>query len=170
MSGNLKDGETALYAAGPDGAGQAAVLLKADGSLTLFTTDDNTASGNGVSFKVAPDKMQFIAPWGSLTFDATGLHIKTNTGARFDLGAISAPPPLDALVPSYCKITAGTVSINGKLATSIDSPMISLGVAGPLPLAPLMVSLIPAAAPLLPAVGVLGPLTMAASTKILVAV
>lgn len=125
--GNLAEGETCVFAAGPNGTGQGCMSLKQDGSITLITSDNNTASGNGVYFKISPTKMQFMAPWGSMTFDATGFHIKTKTGARLDMGALAAPPPLDTLVPSYVKISGGTVTLAGALATAIDSPMVTLG-------------------------------------------
>lgn len=46
--GNLKDGETCVYAPGEEGEGQARALFKADGSITLFTKKGNEAAGTGM--------------------------------------------------------------------------------------------------------------------------
>lgn len=117
--GNLKEGETCLYAAGPDGNGQGRVSLKADGSITLYTTDDNTPAGNGVYLKLSRKSLSFVAPWGKLTFDATGFHLTTSSGARLDLGNVALPGPLSALMPNYARITASTITL--------DSTAIMLG-------------------------------------------
>ena len=45
--GNLKAGETCLYATGKDSLGQARILLKQDGGINLYTTKGNTSSGQG---------------------------------------------------------------------------------------------------------------------------
>lgn len=106
--GNLKDGEACVYAPGAQGK----VSFKADGSIALYTTDDNTPNGNGVYLKLAKDKLQFIAPWGTMTFDATGFHITTTSGAEFDIGALSAPAPLDSLMPNYIRFATANFSVD----------------------------------------------------------
>lgn len=108
--GNLGAGEACQYAAGPDGTAQARVITKADGSVILYTTDTNAPGGNGVYFRVAPDRLEFVAPWGKFIFDASGFHIKTQTGAAFDLGSLNFPalPQMS----SYARITAGNVTLD----------------------------------------------------------
>lgn len=113
--GNLNAGESCFYAPGAQGR----VVCKSDGSVTVFTTDDNTNNGNGVYFRVAPNMFQMVAPWGTFTFDATGVHYNTASGVTFDMGALSAPAPLDSVMPNYCRI--GTQSF------SVDSPSCFLG-------------------------------------------
>lgn len=115
--GNLGEGETCIYAGGPEGTSQAKVLVKADGSITLYTTDDNTPNGAGVYFRIGPDKLSFIAPWGRLLFDAAGLHIETQNGGGFDLSNVNSPPLI--VNGSSCRITATTVSL--------DAPQVFLG-------------------------------------------
>jgi len=131
--GNLKDGEFCAYAPGAQGR----VSGKADGSVTIYTTDDNTADGNGVYFKVAKDKFQFMAPWGRLTFDATGFHVLTASGARLFMGALSAPAPLDSVLPNQIRMTAQMVSIDSPLTLvgPSDSPLWGavINTVGPLP-------------------------------------
>jgi hypothetical protein len=117
--GNLAEGETIVFAGGADGNGQARVSLKADGSITLYTTTDNTHAGDGVYLKIGPKGLSFVAPWGKFTFDATGWHQTTSSGARFDLGNVALPGPFSTLMPNYARITASTVTL--------DSPAVMLG-------------------------------------------
>jgi hypothetical protein len=131
LYGNLQDGETCVYAAGPDGTAQGRALFKGDGSVTLYTTADNTPDGLSVYFRVAPDGFEFVAPWGTLKFDGTGLHVLHASGASIDLGGLyNIPgfdqPPLNTLT-SYVTLQAGT--INSKSSAQ------SFGVGTPTPLA-----------------------------------
>lgn len=127
LYGNLGHGETGLYAAGEDGNAQARVILKGDGSVNLYTTDTNTDEGQAVYFRVAKDAFQFVAPWGTLKFDATGLHCNHKSGAQFHLGGIyGIPAPLDQIA-SYAAIQAGAFDVTSSAA--------SFGVAGQQPLA-----------------------------------
>lgn len=116
--GNLKDGETCTYAGGADGNAQGRVMYKADGSVTLMTTDTNTASGKVVAFKLSPTALAFSAPWGSFVFDAAGFRLKTAAGPRIDMGGISIPgipSSLTGLLTSYIKLTAANIKLNGAL-------------------------------------------------------
>jgi hypothetical protein len=47
--GNLKAGETCLYAAGKDTTGQARILLKQDGGINLYTKFGNAEGGDGIA-------------------------------------------------------------------------------------------------------------------------
>lgn len=114
LYGNLNYGETCLYAAGETGTAQARVILKQDGSISLFTTDTNTSEGQSVYFRVATDGFRFVAPWGTIKFDRSGFHILHESGASFDLGGIYGVPGFDSAplntLTSYVKMQAGTVS------------------------------------------------------------
>lgn len=115
LAGNLDHGETCVYAAGEDGNAQGRIVLKDNGSVTLFTKVGNTEEGKGVFFRVAPDGLSFVAPWGMIKFDETGLHVLHSSGASFDLGGIyGLPSPLDQFT-SYVKMQAA--SIVGKAST-----------------------------------------------------
>ena len=113
LSGNLNDGEVCLYAGGADGNAQARIMLKADGSVALLTTDSNTPTGKVVTLRMSPSELRFAAPWGSLVFDASGLHIKTKSGpTRLDMGGMSVPglpSALTAPLSSYIALTAGVI-------------------------------------------------------------
>lgn len=110
--GNLSAGETVMYAPGADGEGQAKVSLKGDGSVTLFTTDDNTSDGNGVYLRLDKNALSFIAPWGRMVFDKTGFHVEIQNGASLDLSGVNLPGPL-AGMSSSAKISASIISVDG---------------------------------------------------------
>lgn len=127
LYGNLDHGETCMYGAGPDCTAQGRVLIKSDGGVTIFTTSDNTEAGASVYFRVAPDAFQFVAPWGTVKFDATGFHVLHASGANLHLGGIyGMPAPLDQ-ISSYIKLGAGTVQA--------ESSAMSHGVGPKFPLA-----------------------------------
>lgn len=50
--GALADGETAVYATGEDGKGQARALFKKNGSVTLYTKQGNTEGGTGMMIQL----------------------------------------------------------------------------------------------------------------------
>ncbi len=100
----------------PPGGGEAAVVIKADGSITLHTTDNNDNNGNSTFIRVSPTAIQFVAPWGKMIFDASGVHWTTKSGARLDMGGISVPGLPGAIASSfdsYVKIQAATVKVAG---------------------------------------------------------
>lgn len=110
--GNLKPGETCLWAGGADGLAQARVIEKADGSINIYTTDTNTKDGKAVYFRVAPDGFSFVAPWGSLKYDPTGFHINHASGASFNLGGIYGLPGPLSDISSYVRMQAGTLNVS----------------------------------------------------------
>ena len=117
LTGNLNPGETCVYASGTTGTAQGRVVIKADGSVTLFTTDSNTAAGNPVALRISPTGgLEFTSQWGSLVLDQTGFHVKTQAGPRLDMGGISlpgVPPAVTGAFTGYAKLTAPTVGIEG---------------------------------------------------------
>jgi hypothetical protein len=52
LKGAMADGETAVYAAGEFGDGQARTLYKADGSVTHYTRQGNSPSGTGMMIQL----------------------------------------------------------------------------------------------------------------------
>ncbi len=100
----------------PPGGGEAAIVIKADGSITLHTTDNNDSNGNSTFIRVSPTAIQFVAPWGKMIFDKSGVHWVTKSGARLDMGGISIPGLPGAIADSfdsYVKIQAATVKVAG---------------------------------------------------------
>lgn len=118
----LKKGESMLY-----GYFGNFIRCKVDGTISLFTTTDGKVDGQaqGVFMNFAPLAWQFKAPWGKQTFDATGWHLNTISGAELHLGSIvGLPAPFDQLT-SYIDMMASAVRI--KTAT-LDVGIDVLGV------------------------------------------
>ena len=84
---NLLRGETTTWAS----EGAARTVVRNDGTVSLITTDDNTADGKVVVFSVSSTAWKFTAPWGSLVFDHTGFHVRTKAGPRLDMGGMAIP-------------------------------------------------------------------------------
>jgi hypothetical protein len=111
--GNLAPGETCIFAAGADGNAQARSIHKADGSVTLYTTDDNTPTGNAVYLRIHPTKgLCFVAPWGTLYFDQAGFRIQHKAGFEVASGGAGLPGPGSAL-GSYFRVKAAIVQMQG---------------------------------------------------------
>lgn len=172
--GNLSHGDTCVYGTGATGLGQARVYVNGNnGSITLYTTADgpdggmaNTDSGVGVYFRISPQGMTFKSPFGNMTFDASGFHVQTITGAAIDLANVNLPPPIGGF--NSARITASSIIL--------DAPNVCLGpsptAGGVLGYMPAVFGILPPAAPLIPILGVgVGAVTVAAasSTKIFIA-
>lgn len=142
--GNLNPGESCIYAAGPNGTGQARVMCKGDGSITLYTTDDNTPTGKGISLTLSPTGLSFQSPFITATWDATGHHVFNNTGARIDLFSTSVPGPLSAVMGSGVSITGSSFSANCGSVMLGPSAGISL---------PALYGVLPVVAPGIPIMG-----------------
>jgi len=149
--GNLGPGEFSVYAAGSDGKSQGKVFGKDDGSVTVYTTDDNTSTGSGVYLRVDPSTgLTFVSPWGTMSLGPSGFHVVMSGGSAFHLGGLGAGP-----TQSYCNINSGTIGLT--------APSVTLGIA---PIFPLAYGYIPAAAPGIPILGEgVGAVTVNASTS-----
>lgn len=110
LYGNLADGETCIYAPGEDGEGQARILLKKDGSINLFTKEDNDSGGTGMGIFVNVD--------GSIS-------LVSHTGAALAIGSDGSVKLFNA--NGALQIAAdGKVKISGS-KVSISAPAIVLG-------------------------------------------
>lgn len=134
LSGNLGPGETIIYAGGKLGTSQGRLLMKDDGSVTLFTTDSNTATGNPVAFRISPTGgLEFTSQWGSMVLDQTGFHVKTKAGPRLDMGGITIPGVPSAVTGAftgYANLTAPSVQLAGANVTLGMGPILNQAVAG----------------------------------------
>ncbi len=132
--GNLKDGETCVYGPGEDGNSQGRVLIKSDGSVTLYTTDSNTSVGNPVALRISPSGgLEFTSQWGSMVFDQTGFHVRTQAGPRLDMGGIGlpgVPAAVTGAFTGYAKLTAPTVALEGANTVLGMGPLIGQAVLG----------------------------------------
>ena len=115
--GNLKAGERCIANGFPN---QGSLLIKSDGSVSIATTDDNTATGNSVFTRVSPVEHRFFSPWGSELHDQTGWHLRTWHGTKIDAGGLGLPSALSSLgLQSYVTVTADIIHL--------DAAMLSLG-------------------------------------------
>jgi len=134
---------------GPTGA---FIRFKADGSICLFTTDDNTTNGRSVYLTISPTGLEFNFPFGKLTYDSNGFHCVTNSGARVDLGALTAPGL--SIIPdmSYATLSASIVHVEGS-AVHVGTADVLAGPAQPVALANSVLALCSALNDVLTAIG-----------------
>ncbi len=104
-------GESFMY--GPTGQ---FIRCHADGSLSMFTTDDATTDGRSIYLKISPTTgLEYSCPWGRLTFGPNGFHVLHSSGARIDLGAIGGLPDPASALASYAKMEGAVASVRGGL-------------------------------------------------------
>jgi hypothetical protein len=111
LYGNLADGETCLYAPGEDGEGQARILLKKDGSISLYTRKGNAKTGTGMVVQVDAENgaIRLLNDRGfGIIIDSDG--IKLTTGAA----GISLE-------------SGGNINIVGTARTQVDGSTVVLG-------------------------------------------
>jgi hypothetical protein len=106
--GNLAEGEICLAAGGSDAQAMGKFVMKAEGSLTLATSDDNTKKGNIVYQRVGPDGWTFQSPWGSFRWDASGIIFTHVSGASLKLVATSNPLSPNAIMLKACQVFIDT--------------------------------------------------------------
>lgn len=109
--GQLKDGEACVYAPGAMGR----VLFKKDGSVTRYTTDDNTDSGTSISDRLGPDGWTVTTPWGTVSLTAQGFTLSVEGG-----GAITITPEGVAnFIATQVAMHGQLAAVSGKLMTVI---------------------------------------------------
>lgn len=160
--GNLNPGEVTIYSAGADGTGQARVMLKGDGSISFYTTDDNTANGNALQLTLSPTTgLSFVSAFGSMTFDQAGFRVSTTSGASFNVMSTSDPTTGNAIMMSAgsCTINSGMITLGTPTNTAVPFGVVY--------------GVLPVAAPGIPILGEgVGLVTMnaAASTSVFVGI
>src|SRR5206468_4135224 len=105
---------TCLYAP----AGQARIVLKKDGSITAYTTGDNTEGGPSILLSLGPDGLKIGVPWGAITLTSDGFQLASTAGAAV-VGDSSG----------NVTILGGQVSIAGgsvQLGASGSDPVVTL--------------------------------------------
>lgn len=134
--GNLKDGETCVYAP----ASMARTFYKADGSVTHYTTADNTPEGEAIYWRMARDGFSWKAPWGTLIWDAQGLRATDASGAKLILAPAGSPGAPLSVVKSVAYISADSTTIEwnacGKIGlkggTYVQCATVPTGIANPI--------------------------------------
>lgn len=109
LAGQLKDGETCIYAPGADGSAQGRILLKADGSVSVYSRTDGAAKGMVISVTPSSDTIAIVNAAGfGLIIDGNGVRL-TAKDAGLSLGA------------------DGNVKLIGKGKTQVDGAGIVIG-------------------------------------------
>ncbi len=121
IAGTLTYGETCVYASGPDGAAQGRILLKANGSVNVYTTKDNADGGTGMGLFVNPD--------GSIT-------LASHNGAAVTIGADGSAKVFNAKGAAQV-MPDGTVKLSSNVKVVVSGPAIVLGGAATMPVATL---------------------------------
>lgn len=121
LAGELQPGEAAAYCA----SSMARALFKKDGSVTLYTTDDNTPTGQSVFLSVGPDGIKMGGPWGAFTLTKDGLQMASRGGSW-------------VLLSDDGSATVGGSTVNvagGSVALGIGAtlPLATIGPGGPVP-------------------------------------
>lgn len=131
MYGLLNEGESCLYAAGPDGQSQARVLCKSDGSINLVTTDTNTPKGKTLIHSFSPEGLQIATPWGGIVLNSEGIKMYTNDTSGHMNGWIELKPSGEVVVAATSfKCPSGNVAL-GLNATSATPAAYGAGVPVP---------------------------------------
>lgn len=82
LYGKLAEGETCLYAAGSDGGAQARVLLKADGTIAVMTTEGNADGGKSMGLFIKTDgSISMVSSTGAALLIGTDGGIKLFNGS-----------------------------------------------------------------------------------------
>lgn len=87
IAGQLAEGEVCLYAIG-EGDAQGRILLKADGSINLYTREGNTSTGQGMGVFITPseDSIRIVNSRGhGVIIDAEGVKLLGGAGAALTL-------------------------------------------------------------------------------------
>ncbi len=128
--GNLKDGETAIYAVGEDGEGQARALFKKDGSVTLYSRKGNTASGAGmmIGIDAMGGAIRLVNDQGyGIIIDGDGVSI-TAKGAALIL---KSGGDCSLIGKGKCQIDGGGICIGSMAVPGVNSAITGVtGIAG----------------------------------------
>jgi hypothetical protein len=130
LYGQLDHGETCVYAAGPDGTGQARALFKKDGSINLFTKKGNATAGAGMGI--------FITVGGAISMAShNGAAILLEEDAAIKMfngsGGIQIKPDGHIKIASGSKveISGASITLGGPSALPIAiGPNVVTAIAG----------------------------------------
>lgn len=88
----------------------------ADATIKSMTTDTGVPAGRTIYDELGPTGWELVTPWCRIQAGELGVHIVHSSGARLDLGAMSAPG-VPASIASMASLSAGMVEINGSLVS-----------------------------------------------------
>lgn len=126
LVGSLEEGETCLYAAGPEGTSQGRVLLKGNGNLAMYTAEGNEAGGSSVTVQCNADgSIVAASQYAALYIGPDGFKL-----AHKDGGGIQLKDGKWAIIGDEVALNAGAVSLGANaIMPAIYGPAGIAGVA-----------------------------------------
>ncbi len=92
LYGELDHGETAVFAPGEDGTGQARILLKKNGAVAIYTTEGNTANGGSVTIQALPSgEIHIASSLGGISITSSKISVlsASGSGAEFSSSGVN---------------------------------------------------------------------------------
>lgn len=89
LAANLLDGELCLYAPGTDGTAQGRILIKANGTIALYTAQGNASGGPSVTIQAnaSDGSIKLANQYGTISMDSSGIKIGFKNGGAIQLDA-----------------------------------------------------------------------------------
>lgn len=128
LYGSLGFGETCIYAPGEDGAAQARVLLKKNGSISLYTRVGNTSDGAGMILQLDPENDAIRITNGAgygLIIDADGVRIFSGDKAALTL---SSGGTCSLVATQQCQVDGSSIVLGSVAVPVVNS--VCVGPAG----------------------------------------
>ncbi len=123
LYGNLDHGETAIYAAGEDGKGQARILLKKDGSVSMYTLQGNAEGGSSCTIQLlASGEINLASPLGGVSIKDGKITLLSAAGAGVELSS-SGVNLLGPTVMANGSVVLGDASATGVATQTSLLPM-----------------------------------------------
>lgn len=126
LYGNLGPGETCIYAAGEDGTGQARVLLKKNGSISLYTRVGNKPDGAGMILQIDAENDAIRITNGAgygLIIDKDGVRAFAGSKAGLTLGSSGK---CSLIGTGKCQVDGSTIVLG-----SVAAPVVNAVCVGP---------------------------------------
>lgn len=119
--GSFTAGDTVLYAAGADGTGQGRIALKGDnGSITLYTTINNTPGGKALGIFINPldDSITITNSIGNgIVIDSEGVHLTLANGdAGIDL--FNNDQSIQIMAKGHTQVVGGAILLGTNATVS----------------------------------------------------
>lgn len=130
LYGQLDHGEFCLYAPGPDGNGQARILGKKDGSISIFTKKGNTKGGVGMMIQLdaANDAIRLINSKGhGIIIDADGVKITAKSSCL----SLESSGAASLIAKDKCQVDGASICLGSMAVPVVNSALTGpTGVAG----------------------------------------
>lgn len=125
--GALKDGETCVFGGGADGKSQGRILIKDDGSVSIYSRAGNAEAGDGlmINLDASNDTIRLLNSTGNgIIIDPDGVKI-TSGGSGSSL-TLNSSGTCSLVATGQCQVDGSTV-----LLGSIAAPVVNAVCVGP---------------------------------------